>query len=1052
MMLKLRNRLITVLAVLAGVFLMGAGVFMVGRNAIADEPVLEFTGEVELLDSYVVGSTLDVPDGKITVGTETYDATTVYLYTPSGKLLSVSGSEYKFEEIGLYKLVYVTEVSGKQVSVEEAIMVDNTSYSASNLTKRTNLETLSVLKNTDKSGIKVEIPYTDVFNWSTPVDLKETGLDTPLMSFLPYQFSREKAENGTVPNQASEIYVRLTDAYDSSIYVDIRLEYGLNGNDANQMPAFSAGAARQTIRAMSTNLGRDSRDGKIMFVGADRYFVTYQERGGYPYLGGIVEDSCLIDLFYDVDTNRVYAGETVVGPDGYQVRLINDIDAPEIYGDDAFAGFTTGEVYVSIFGKEYKNADFVLDVEIASIGKQVGTDLFDETAGDTTAPRLNLDLTLDQEDNGLYVAKGSEVDIIDYEVKDVNFKGNKFTVKVNYNDKADVTVTDGKFLAKELGKYTVTYRAEDDFGNVTEKVVVYNCIDRTENGGKLIKFAVDSYAGEKKAGTTIVLPEVDASSPNKYVDVKVYAYFGEDTENVIAIDNETRELKIDNVGKYTIVYEYSDIFESGVVTRELVTEVGDKIELLDAALPKYMIKGAKYSLDKVYARTYKTETPALEEVQYQVKQDNGEYAAVKYNDYEVTAESTVQFKYTFGSEVRESEVIKVVDVGFVGANKIETQKYFQGEVTAESYGSTGWAFVANTESGEATMDFINVLTLKNLAINFEIPSSMRNYKTLEITVTDYLDRSKVAVISYSDSGSGTTFSLEGGLAVLATKSFSGTKFFLNYSSARKAFEDTTLDATASWVNTFTSDRVLVSFKFIGITGKAGVAINSIGGNNINTTKTDRTAPILSYSETYKGNQSVGVTVEISAATATDVLCPAYYGTAQQSIINVVVEQFVGEERVPLVSNDGITMQNVPATRSYEITLNEISEYIVTYIYKDQKNQMAIGSYNINVVDEIKPKIKIEGGYNEFTVIEANLGDIITAANYELTDNKDSADDMVLSVVVIDPFYTMYDLIDNDVEIDDMKFTLEYKGEYVVYYYAEDTSGNVATASYRIFVK
>jgi hypothetical protein len=60
--------------------------------------------------------------------------------------------------------------------------------------------------------------------------------------------------------------------------------------------------------------------------------------------------------------------------------------------------------------------------------------------------------------------------------------------------------------------------------------------------------------------------------------------------------------------------------------------------------------------------------------------------------------------------------------------------------------------------------------------------------------------------------------------------------------------------------------------------------------------------------------------------------------------------------------------------------------------------------------------------------------------------------MVLSVVVIDPFYTMYDLIDNDVEIDDMKFTLEYKGEYVVYYYAEDTSGNVATASYRIFVK
>ena len=38
------------------------------------------------------------------------------------------------------------------------------------------------------------------------------------------------------------------------------------------------------------------------------------------------------------------------------------------------------------------------------------------------------------------------------------------------------------------------------------------------------------------------------------------------------------------------------------------------------------------------------------------------------------------------------------------------------------------------------------------------------------------------------------------------------------------------------------------------------------------------------------------------------------------------------------------------------------------------------------------------------------------------------------------------------EIDDLKFTAEYRGEYVVYYYAEDSSGNVATASYRIFVK
>ena len=1044
--------MIAVLAVMSCVFLMGAGLFMVGRNAIADEPGIEFAQGVTLEQSYVVGTTLNVPSANIIVGENSYEATTVYLYTPSGKLLSVGGSSYDFDEIGTYTLVYVALVGNKQVSFEQPIDVLNTSYVATDLTKIDNLEKLSVLKDTDKKGIKVSIPYMDTFKWSTPVNLAETGLSTPLISFLPYQYSKEKvAENGVTPNQATEIYVRLTDAYNPSVYVDVRMEYEKNGNEANQMPAYSAGAARQQIRAMSTNLGRDSRDGKIMFVGADRYFVTYQERGGYPYLGGIVEESSLINLFYDVNTNQVYVGETVIGPDGYQVKLINDIDAPEIYGENAFAGFTTGEVYVSIYGKRFVSTDLRLDLEIASIGKQVGEDLYGATAEDTTPPELKVDLTLDQEDNGLFVAKGSEVRILDADVKDVNFTGNKFNIKVNYNDVVDVTVTDGKFIAKDIGKYTITYTAEDDFGNPAEKVVVYNCIDRVDNDGKLIEFAVDDYAGEKKAGEVITLPAVDIYSPNKYVNLNVYAYFGNDTANKIAIDNETMQLKIDNVGKYTIVYEYSDIFESGVTTKEFVSEAGDRIDLLSAALPKYMIKNAKYSLDKVYARTYVNETPTLNEVSYQISEDGGEYKSVVYADYKVVANETVQFKYTYGTEVRESEVIKVVDVNF--GRGIETQKYFQGEVTPEQYSKdkTKFAFIANEESGNATFDFVNVLTLKNFELNFEIDNDMRNFKGVEIEITDYLNRDNKVTIRYADSGSGTSFQVIGGLTVLATRAFSGTKFALTYSNSRKAFEDSTLEASSSWASNFESDRVLVKITITDITGRAGIVISSIGGNNINTTKSDSVAPILSYNDAFKGNQSVGTKITVGKSTATDVLSPAWYG-AQGENITVIVEKQTEDESITMVSDDGVELFMVTATRDYEITLTEIGEYLVTYLYADQNSVQGLGSYTVNIVDEVKPEIEIEGGYNEFTVLEAEVGDIITAAYYEISDNNDLPEDMVVSVVVIDPFFTMYDLIPNNIEIDDMKFTIEYRGEYVVYYYVEDTSGNVATASYRIFVK
>ena len=1052
MMLKLRNKMIAVLAVMSCVFLMGAALFMVGRNAIADEPTLDLAGDVALEQSYVVGDSLAIPSGEIVVGETRQEATTVYLYTPSGKLLAVGNDPYVFEEIGRYTLVYVTEIGGKQVSVEKTVDVNNTSYLATSLTKTENLENLTVLKNSDQKGIKVSIPYMDTFKWSTPVNLAETGLNTPLISFLPYQYSKQYvAENGITPNQATEIYVRLTDAYNPSVYVDVRMEYEKNGNEANQMPAYSAGAARQQIRAMSTNLGRDSRDGKIMFVGADRYFVTYQERGGYPYLGGIVEDSSLINLFYDVNTNQVYVGETVIGPDGYQVKLINDIDAPEIYGADAFAGFTTGEVYVSIYGKRFVSSDLRLDLEIASIGNQVGEDLFDATASDTTAPELKVDLSLDQEDNGLFVAKGSEVRILDADVKDVNFTGNKFNIKVNYNDVVDVTITDGKFIAKDIGKYTITYTAEDDFGNVSKKVVVYNCVDRVDNGGKLIEFAVDDYAGEKKAGETITLPAVDLYSPNKYVSLNVYAYFGNDTANKIAIDSETMQLKIDNVGKYTIVYEYSDIFESGVTTKEFVSEAGDRIDLLNAALPKYMIKNASYSLDKVYARTYVNETPTLNEVSYEISEDGGEYKPVVYADYKVVANETVQFRYTYQTAVAESEVIKVVDVSF-GAG-VETQKYFQGEIETEQYAKdkTKFAFIANKESGNATFDFVNVLTLKNFELNFEIDNDMRNFKGIEIEITDYLNRDNKVTIRYADSGSGTSFQVVGGLTVLATRSFSGTKFALTYSNSRKAFEDTTLEASSSWISNFESDRVLVKFTITDITGKAGVVISSIGGNNVNTTRSDSVAPILSYNDAFKGNQSVGTKITVGKATATDVLSPAWYGASGENI-TVIVEKQTEDESFTMVSDDGVELAFVTATRDYEITLTEIGEYLVTYLYQDQSYNQGLGSYTVNIVDEVKPEIKIEGGYNEFTVLEAEIGDIITAAHYEMTDNNDQPEEMVVSVVVIDPFFTMYDLIDNNIEIDDMKFTIEYRGEYVVYYYVEDTSGNVATASYRIFVK
>ena len=1055
-MLKLRNKVITALAILATVLMLGSFAMFFGGRASASTPTLS-TGEVEINSSYLVGTKLSVPEGTITVEEQSYPAEVVYMYTPGGKLVEVSNTTYEFEEIGIYKLVYTATVSGKQVSVEKVIKVDNTSYVSSDYTVSNQLnDGLTTVKgNTDK-GIHVNIPYTDTFAWSTPVDLRETGLETSVISFLPYQWSKEKVagENAVTPKQAGNVFVRLTDAYDKNVYVDVRLEYFVNQSTANQMPAYAAGAARQQVRALSTNLGRDSREGQIKLVNGQQYFVTYDERGGYPYLGAIPEESGLIDIFYDLGTNQVYVGQKV-GTESYKKSLVNDIDAPEVYGEGAFAGFTTGEVYVSVYATEYVSSNATVDIEIASIGTMVGDQLFNNIAEDKKAPELKVEVSLDQEDNGLYVAKGTEVSILAYDVKDVNFKGNKMTVKVQYNDTADVTVENGKFLAKDLGKYTVTYRAEDDFGNVAIKELVYNCIDCSANDNKLIKFVPNDYTGDKKAGQEIDLPMVSVESKNTYVNMEVYAYFEGAEDKKIAIDVEEPKLRLENVGKYTIVYEYSDIFESGRYSYEIQTVEGTNFDWQKPALPKYMITGASYSLDKVYVQTYKTFNPELEEVSYEVSQDGEAWTAVDYQAFQVTGTKTVQFKYTYNGKENFSEVIKVVDTGFVGNNKLDMSKYFQGDVTAEAYNGTSYAFVVNAGLTKANIDFVNVLSLNNMNLNFEIPASMRNLKKVTVTLTDYLDQSNSISIEYVDSGSGTSFGIKDGTKVAITKAFVGTNFAFSYSVARKEFADNTLGVTTAWASTFKSDRVLLSIQIDDVTAdaKAGISITNLASVTINNGRADRAKPSIAYDDSLKGSQSVNTKVRVSAATGTDVVCPGFYGEGR--LVVIAERVYADNTTEALIAADGTELSfdnQTPATKDFEVTLTEIGTYVFTYQYRDQKNQRQTATYTINIVDEEKPVIEIAGGLNEYTVIEANLGDIITAADYTLTDNIDKEEDMVFCIVVFDPYLTMYDLIDNNCEIDDLKFPLEYKGEYIVYYYAEDTSGNVATASYRIFVK
>ncbi len=1061
-MLKLRNKLITVLAVLASLLILSGAILMYSQSAIASQATLVPETAITTT-SYTIGDKMTVPNATIDVGGENYPATSVYMRMPDGTNGAIVDGQFEFTEIGEHTLIYVAEVSGKQVFVETKIEVNNTNFNGSHYTTVTDMEELTVVDGGQK-GIHARIPYTDNFVWNTPVDLTELGKDNSFLSFLPYQYSINKMVDGTIPNQASEIYVKLTDAYNPELYVIVRMEYFLlNGNKANQMPSYSAAATDAVIRsqyhALSTNLGRDSREGKIMDVGGTRYFVTYPERGGFPYMGDV--EGGLIDLFYDMNTNQISVGQTVSGS-GYSVSMISDVDAPEVYGANAFAGFTTGEVYVSIYADDIRG-DGYLDVEIASIGSQTGEELFDDNARDERAPTVKVDVSREQLDNGLYVAYGQEVVLPACDVKEVNFKGEKFSVEVLYNDKKNVSVVDGKFIASNIGKYTVTYTAIDDFGNETAVVLVINSVDKSANDNKLINVDLTEYTGEKKAGTSIVLPESSFTSPNAYVNVKAYALF-EGSENQIAIDLESRELKLENVGTYTIVYEYSDIFESGKVSYELTTEASDVIEVQDAVLPKYFIKGARYTLDDVFAKTYTTTTPQTTEVTYKVSYDGGAFQDVDFADVLVDASNTIQFSFNHPglAEPKYSPVFDVVDVGFDGLYQLRKADYFYGDFEAIPYNISGnsheYLFKPTTlDDGKASMDFINPLSLDNFSVNFKIPAEYKNVKSVEFELTDYYNRENVVTVVYSNSGAGTSYEIVGSTKLATTRAFVAQNMGLTYSVDRGLFIDNDLGLNLSWANTFTSLKVLLKITVTGVTGDAGLNISKLCGQNINNGTSDDGKPTVSYNDAFEGTQKVGTEVTISAAVGNDVFSPAYYAGKR---LTVTAYKIKNGKREIANTIDGTAINVLDGTKSYKFILDDIADYQIGYQYKDQapgksSDNSVTMIYKISTIDEVKPVLKIEGGYNEFDVIEGNLGQIHTAKGYTVSDNMDAQADIRVGVFVIDPYLTMYDLTPSSpkpFEIEDMKFELLYRGEYVVYYYAEDTSGNVTTASYRIFVK
>ena len=996
------------------------------KNANAYEITLD--GENELQSEYAYGHSLSVPMGTI----EGVKTNRFVIVSPTDKVYNSVNLDLM--EIGQYKIIWYANVGGKEVSVEKTFMVTQSAFSVEGGVEYQYMESLS--KYTGKDGYKVSIEPESTFRYNKAIDLTDTSI--PFAHVFPYQgiMNVETAatkEEYQFYEDARNYLFTLTDAYDPTNYVTIDLEWGENNGANRTYWNFRAGAVGQTAHGLRSKLTDDAY--KVVIDGSE---YQYHLAPGQGTTSCNVMDGYGLKLYYDTTTNRVNITFCRYASGKYTVNeraLVADLSNETIYPDNAFKGFTTGEVYLSITAKNHLSSS--ANIEIASLGNASGKEIAN-LEKDTVKPVIQVNKDLYTKNS---IAVNEEITIPTATALDLNLPlGTKASTAVYYaydpnsENNAMIGLKNGKFTPTRLGTYTIVYTATDRSGNVATATVDLQC----KNGmdGKAVKLSVDERI-EAKAGETVQIPEcmvdglyADASA------IKVYLR-GENGERTLLKKNS---LFLEGVKQYELTYVYETPFKTYTVTSVIDAVASDIISMDHVFMPEYFIKGASYTLDTIYAYEYVAVKPVAVKANAYMSEDGGEYVEVDMKSVAINANETVQFKFEYNGTVNFSEVIKVVDVNFKGALSMKDYFHEEGNVFTKSAASDGVKYISNGVATEATLKYVNVLSLPSFAIEFTLLSKEKNSETAQytkpsaitFTFVDYYNRNNTLTLKFADSNGNTAVYIDGELVATLTRNILDVKTLATFSNGF-----TIGGNNYPWKGSFTSDKTFLWVTLEGMQGPTCLNVSKLCDNKLSDATKDKADPVIYVPSSNIGYQAINKVITIAQANASDIIAP-YLESGLRLYVRKPDGTFV-------TSLDGVELNGTcPVDREYQIQLTEVGIYTVLYEYYDQNSDNCTFVYSPTVKDQTPPTLKVEGK-TENEVVTAKWGATVEVASFTASDDVTTAEALDAWVVVIYPSGIMRDLGNGG------SFYAEEKGVYTVLYSAYDEVGNFSTFAYVVKV-
>ena len=1007
-MSKMKRKIKLSLALLGCSLFALAGIYASDTNGAALANAAELTTASEILEQYDLGQDFSVPNATISYNGTNYEATSAFLYFPNGTLYT--SETLTLNVLGEYTLEYQAVIAGEKVSARKTFKVNSSAYALGTNSVLEYSDSLDKITGSSVAGLHLELADKDVLTYNEPINIYDYDKDVPLVRMHPYS----TGGNGTTYRESLKQIVRLTDCYDSDNFIEFELCWDYSNHILQTAaPYYRADVANKKSVGVKP-VSADKVVKSSIYLGETRYEVFDGQYGAFTNTWVLTDKG--VTVYFDPETNSFYAEDR-------SKVLVSDLDNVELYGENAFKGFTTGEVYVSVLAEEYYTG--AVNMDISLLADLEGEELHRIKVYDTKSPEIVIDVPTTEKI--YYVAKNEEIAIPKATAYDVNLKGD-VSVGVYSHYGTDKTrqhsCKNGKFTPTAEGLYTVVYSAVDTFGNAKTKTLTLNCI-KSEND-QIVSFAMQQLS-VLNAGSTCELPACEVFSKNNEVTLKAYYKFvGED--EVFEITNN--EFFVENVGEYEIIYEYSDVFTSYRKSYKVNSIPSTNVKFSEPVLPKYLIANATYTLDSVYAYTYDSQKPTQREVEVFLINGTSE-TKINYGNVTIPDCDKVKFKYSYGDISEYSEEIPVVNVGF--GNALRMQDYFVGNFDKQA-DSNGVYYQSKATNGNNSLEFVNVLSLSNFTFSFSVPENASNFDAVDVTLTDYYDRDNSVTISYLKKAD-TTYMVCGNAQADLNAGFTSKTYKFFYDNRLNGFKDMGKKSVAC-PKEFSSDKVLLTVSLRNIVGAANLTVVEVGGQTFSNDTADYFKPTMLVDDD-GGVKKLGDVITIKMPTIIDVLSPY-----SQSNLTLTVSK---PSKGYATSNDGVLLQAGCRTdREYTLTLTEDGMYKVRFEYVDAGGNSITGGFTANVSDMEAPTITLNDGYNETTVIKAKLNTKVTIQGYTVSDNKTATDKLTVRCMVYSPSLSHVFVMDN-------QFEANQTGMYTVYYYVYDAVGNYSVVSYRIYV-